>query len=263
MKKLNFVSVSFSRLRRNEIRVLVNRLVELFEQFDSETLKLTFVFDKLVEAQSDLRLIQTQEGKNPKTAELNVKRDNLKRLIRTLVTQVRVLNTANRVVAIPHLEVLSPVVVRFLNPIVNANSTVQTDVLDEMFSVLEKDDTFQPSIEALNLKVLFDELKVLHQSYSAILTERMNSRIRSVVETSEVRLKTNTALNNLMKEIELAQLKYPEANYNALIEKMNEIFSFYSAQAKARKTIRKKVNVRKVTTTTTTAQNGNSGAVAN
>ena len=63
MKKLNFVSVSFSRLRKNEIRVLVNRLVELFEQFDSETLKLTFVLDKLVEAQSDLRLIRTQEGK--------------------------------------------------------------------------------------------------------------------------------------------------------------------------------------------------------
>ena len=91
----------------------------------------------------------------------------------------------------------------------------------------------------------------------------MNSRIRSVVETSEVRRRTKTALHNLMMEIELAQLKYPEANYNALIEKMNEIFSFYSAQAKARKTIRKKVNVRKVTTTTTTAQNGNSEAVVN
>ena len=173
------------------------------------------------------------------------------------------LNTANRVVAIPHLEVLSPVVVRFLNPIINANSTVQTDVLDEMFSVLEKDDTFQPAIEALNLKVLFDELKVLHQSYSTILTARMNSRIRSVVETSEVRRRTKTALHNLMMEIELAQLKYPEANYKALIEKMNEIFSFYSAQAKARQTIVKKANERKAITTKTTAQNGNSEAVVN
>jgi Family of unknown function (DUF6261) len=265
MKKISIVLVSFSRIWKNEFRVLVNKVVGLLDQFDPEVLNLKFVYDKLVEAQTQLRLMQVPEGKHPMTTELSEKRKNRKKLIRTIVSQVRVLNSANTVYSIPQLDIISPFVLRYLNPIVMVNSTVQTDILEEMFLALASDTVTQTAIETLNLKTSFDELKVLQQSFNTIETERMNSRVRSKVQTSDVRSNAEDALHNLIKEIELAQLKYPELDYSVLAEKINEIFTFYMAQAKTRTTIRKQATLSKVSTInkTTTAQNGNSGAVAN
>ena len=265
MKKVIFIIVSFSRLWKNEFRVLVNKVVSVMDQFDPAALHLKFVYDMLVEAQDELRQMHVPDGKHPMTKNLTEKRTNRKKLIRTLISQIRVLNSANAVYTIPQLDVVTPFVTRYLNPIVNVNSTVQTDVLEEMFEALEGDSTLQTAIETLNLKTSFDELKVLQQSFTRTETERMNTRVRRKVVTTDVRANAETALHNLMKEIELAQLKYPELDYSLMIEKLNELFTFYMAQVKTRTTIRKQNASGKVSTinTTTTAENGNSSAVAN
>lgn len=265
MKKIIlFVVISFSRLWKNEFRALVNKVVGVLDQFNPEALNLKFVYDKLVEAQAELSLLLVPEGKHPITTELSANRKNRKTLIRTLVSQIRILNSANAVYNIPQLEIVTPFVVRYLNPIVNVNSTVQTDVLDEMFGKLEVDTTLQAAITELNLNKLFDELEVLHKSIPTYETERSNTKIRQEVITSDVRINGEKALRNLMSEIELAQMKYPELDYNPLIEQLNDLFTFYMAQAKTRSTIRKQAAKSKVSTinTTTTAQNGNSDAVA-
>lgn len=208
--------------------------------------------------------MQVAQGKHLLSKDLSEKRKNRRKLIRTLVSQIRVLNSANAVYAIPQLDVVTSFVVRYLNPIVKVNSTVQTDVLEEMFSTLNGDSTLQTAIETLNMKTSFDELKVLQQSFTQTEMERMNTRIRRLVVTTDVRANAEKALHNLMKEIELSQLKYPELDYSLMIEKLNELFTFYMAQAKTRTTIRKQNASGKVSTinTTTTAENGNSSAVA-
>ncbi len=208
--------------------------------------------------------MQVAQGKHLLSKDLSEKRKNRRKLIRTLVSQIRVLNSANAVYAIPQLDVVTSFVVRYLNPIVKVNSTVQTDVLEEMFSTLNGDSTLQTAIETLNMKTSFDELKVLQQSFTQTEMERMNTRIRRLVVTTDVRANAEKALHNLMKEIELSQLKYPELDYSLMIEKLNELFTFYMAQAKTRTTIRKQNASGKVSTikTTTTAENGNSSAAA-
>ena len=208
--------------------------------------------------------MQVAQGKHLLSKDLSEKRKNRRKLIRTLVSQIRVLNSAKAVYAIPQLDVVTSFVVRYLNPIVKVTSTVQTDVLEEMFSTLNGDSTLQTAIETLNMKTSFDELKVLQQSFTQTEMERMNTRIRRLVVTTDVRANAEKALHNLMKEIELSQLKYPELDYSLMIEKLNELFTFYMAQAKTRTTIRKQNASGKVSTinTTTTAENGNSSAAA-
>jgi hypothetical protein len=265
MKKIIvFVLISFSRLWKNEFRALVNKVVAILDQCDPVALNIKFVYDRLVEAQAQLSLLKVPAGKHPKTAELSDDRVKRKKLIRTLVSQVRILNSANTVYNIPQLEVITPFVARYLNPIVNANSTVQSDVLDEMFGKLDGDTSLQAAIETLNLKASFDELKVLQQHMSDTETERSNTKDHQEVVTTVVRASGERTLKNLISEIELAQMKYPELDYNPLIEKLNELFTFYMAQAKTRTTIRKQAASSKVSTinTKTTAQNGNSDAVA-
>ena len=264
-KVVDFILVSFSRIWKNEFRVLVTKVVRVLDKYDPKTLHLTFVYDKLVEALDELRKMQVADGKHILTKGLSEKRKNRRKLIRTLVSQVRVLNSANAVYSIPLLDVVSSFVVRYLNPIVKVNSTVQTDVLEEMFSALDADASLQAAIETLNLKTSFDELRLLQQSFNHTEMQRMETRIRRLVVTSDVRGDAEKALHKVIKEIELAQLKYPELDYTPLVEDLNKYFTFYMAQAKTRTTIRKQNASENVSTinTTTTAENGNSSAVAN
>lgn len=264
MKKVIFSLVSFSRLWKNEFRALVNRVVGFLDQYDPEALDLKFVYDKLVKAQAELRLLQVREGKHPKSMELSDNRLKREKLIRTLIAQIRVLKSANQIYTIPQLEIIAPFVERYLNPIVKVNSSVKTDILEEMYLRLDEDVTLQTAIVTLNLKSFFDELKVLQNDYNQIESDRSTSRSnRQKVITLDVRANSEEALKNLMNEIVLAQMKHPELDYNPLINSLNDTFLFYMSQAKSRTTYRKNVATSKVSAinTTTTAQNGNSGTV--
>lgn len=266
MKKVIFLFISFSRLWKNEFRELVNTVVGLFDQLNPVALNLGFVYDKLVESQTELRLLKVREGKHPKSTELAEIRKNRKKLICNLVAQIKLLNSSSTVYSIPQLEVIAPFVVRYLVPIVKSNSMVKSDVLEEMYLRLEVDTVLQTAIITLNLKVQFDELKSLQESYRQTVQERKDSIDRQNVQTIEVRSKTELALNNLMNVIVVAQVQYPEIDYNPLIEGLNKTFSVFSSQQKSRTTIRKQATARKAKNvssinTTTTAQNGNSGTV--
>ncbi|MEI8087619.1 MAG: DUF6261 family protein [Paludibacter sp.] len=267
MKKFVFLFISFSRLWKNEFRELVNTVVGIFDQLNPVALNLGFVYDKLVESQTELRLLQVREGKHPKSKELGVIRKNRKKLICNLIAQIKLLNSSSTVYSIPQLEVITPFVVRYLVPIVKVNSIVKSDVLDEMYLRLEVDTALQTAINTLNLSVQFDELKSLKESYRQVEKDKKESSDRQNVRTIEVRSNAEFALTNLMNVIVIAQVQYPEVDYKPLIDSLNNTFSVFSTQEKTRTTIRKQTASRKaknvsIINTTTTAQNGNSGTVA-
>lgn len=263
-KQFVFLFFSFSRLWKNEFRAFVTRVIGILDQFDPLTLNLGFVYDRLVEAQAELSRLKVAYGKHPLTEVISDMRLKRKKLIEALVAQIRTLHKTNTVYSIPQLEVISPFVARYLNPISNVNSTVQDDVLDEMFGKLEGNTALQAAVEATNLRTYFDELKALHRGLAQAVRERSDTLERQEVATNEVRAVADKALRNLMSEIELAQLKYPGLDYNPLIDKLNELIRHYMAKARTRETIRKQAASGKVSTInkTTTAQNGNSDAVA-
>jgi len=268
MKQKTFIPITFSRLWKNEFRDLVNLVVEFLIQYNPVTMDLKFVFDLLVAAQAALLQLHVPYGAHPKTEVLKDKRKKRSKLARAIVAQVRVLKQANAVVNIPYLDVLAPFVDRYLSPVIDSNSSTMTDVLKEMFTALDDDALVQEAITHLNLQSRFDELKTLQTGFTQTFIQRSNMQAeRNDVVTMEVRANAELMLTKLLNEIELMQMKHPELDYNPLIKNLNNTFSFYMSQVKTRSTTNQKqiAAKSKVSTnnTTTTAQNGNSGAVAN
>lgn len=268
MKHSIFIPITFSRLWKNEFRDLVNLVVEFLIQYNPVTMDLKFVYDMLVAAQAALLQLHVPYGAHPKTEVLRDKRQKRSKLVRAIVAQIRVLKQANAVVNIPYLDVLAPFVERYLSPVVESNSSTLTDVLKEMFSALDDDTSVQDAITNLNLQSRFDELRALQSGFTQTYIQRSNMKAeRNDVATLEVRAKAELALTKTLNEIELMQMKHPETDYNPLIKNLNDTFAFYMSQVKTRSTTNQKqiAAKTKVSTinTTTTAQNGNSGAVAN
>lgn len=266
MKKNVFLTITFPRLWKNEFRDLVNKVVEFLIQHNPVTMDLQFVYDKLVKAQAALRLLHVPYGSHPKTVELSDNREKRNKLIRALVAQIKVLKRANAIYTIPQLEIIAPFVERYLNPIVKSNSSKQTDILKEMYLELEGDTSLNDTITNLNLRSYFDELKGLQLDFTQTVMQRSNSKsVRPKIITSDIRENAELALRNLMNEIELVQMKHPEVDYNPLINNLNETFAFYMSQVKSRSSNKKQIAAKSKVRTinmTTTAQNGNSDAVA-
>lgn len=266
MKKKNiFLPITFPRLWKSEFRDLVTKVVEIVNNQNPDALDLRFLYNQLTIALAGLQQMHMPYGKHPLSSNVTELRTKRKKLVRAVVAQIRALQLTNAVYDVPQLEIIAPFVKRYLSAIVNSNSSKTTDTLNEMFSVMSTDQSVNDAIINLNLRNYFEELRLLQGSFAQTVSERSSSRsVRQKVNTSEVRTTAETALNNLLKEIELMQLKHTEMDYNPLINSINELFASYSTQVKSRLTRRDQMNVKRkdaTIKTTTTAQNGNSGAV--
>ena len=265
MRKYIFLSITFSRLWKSEFRDLVTKVMEIVNNQNPDALDLRFVYNELANAYSGLQLMHVPYGKHPLSSNLSELRMKRMRLIRALVAQIRALQSTNAVYDIPQLEIIAPFVKRYLSPIVGSNSSKTTDTLNEMFSFMNTDHSVTDAINNLNLRNYFEELRVLQSSFAQTESERSSSKSeRQKVNTSEVRINAETALSNLLKEIALMQLKHTDVDYNPLINGINELFASYGSQVKSRSTRRNQTIVKRKDAsiqTTTTAQNGNSGAV--
>lgn len=267
MKQRLFVFITFSRLWKNEFRDLVNLVIKYLTQCNPVQMNLKFVYDKLVEAQAALQQLHVPYGADENTEELKKKKDKRTQAIRAILAQVRGMKQSNEVVPIPQLNVIFSFTKRFLKPIVKTNSKKQTDVLTEMFQAIDTDSSVQDAITALNLQALFDELGVLQDGFTQTVMQRSNVRAeRTEVNTSNVRKNAEAALTDLLNEIDLMQKKHSELDYKPLIKNLNDAFTMYIVEVKKRSsTSQKQIDAKRKTNaikTATTAQNGNSGAVA-
>ena len=150
--------------------------------------------------------------------------------------------------------------------LIQKNRNALGDILSEMYRELDAKPTVMDAIVNLNLRVHFDELRQLQDGFNQTFIQRSNAKNEgSKVVTQDVRLEAEVVITKLLKEIDLMQMKHSELDYNPLINNLNDTFTLFMSRAKTRTTIKKQfVAKSKVSpiNTTTTAQNGNSGAVA-
>jgi hypothetical protein len=246
MKKNIFFPITFSRLRKNEFRNLVNLIVEFLGQSDPSSLDLQFVYNLLIEAQANLQLMKVPGSTNQMTGELADRRDNRRNLIRSLVAQIKVFKRTNEVYTIPQLDIVAPFVDTYLAPIVNSDSQKQTDILSEMYRELDAKPTVMDAIVNLNLRVHFDELRQLQDGFNQTFIQRSNAKNEgSKVVTQDVRLEAEVVITKLLKEIDLMQMKHSELDYNPLINNLNDTFTLFMTRAKTRTTIKKQWLTRK------------------
>jgi len=157
---------------------------------------------------------------------------------------------------IPQQKVVLDFLNRFVGDISTNNYKKVDEKVSEIINAIEKDSSLQPAIEAVGMKVYFDELKAVQQkitSSQSIVVKFKSELPKTKIAT--IKKSSVKALNNLIASIELGMIKHPELDYEPLTNELNAFLSEYQALDKTRRTISAKTAENKKTVASSTTTN--------
>ena len=229
--------IPFQRFHKSEIRNLVKEVLATVALFPSLSVLIKILLDRLSAVFDQIEASDVKPGKHPDTDKLKTNRSRCMVLITSIVSQVKNIKKANLESQVDDLALVDVFVRDYLKPIIKADWSDRSNNLDKMFTVLESNSSLQTAMENLNLKMLFDELRILVDHQDVIKKSRSSSLMRKKrANTAELRSAAITALREVFVAIELAQIQHPEADFTEMINGINLRVEYYSAQTKSRKT---------------------------
>ena len=229
--------IPFQRFHKSELRNLVKEVLAIVGSFALLTVFIKILLDRLTAVSEQLETMEVKQGKHPDTVELDKNRTRCLVLIKSIVSQVKVLKKANLESQVASLTLVDVLVRDYLKPVVLGDWSDRTFNLDKMFAELDSSDGLKDAIVALNLKMMFDELSGLVANQEVIKQSRSTSLMRrKKAITPEVRTEAVSALKLLFASIELAQIEHPEADFSEMVNGINQRLEYYAIQSKSRKT---------------------------
>ena len=229
----------FSHLWNSEYAIFVNQIAAIFQKYQPEALHLQKSFEKLTAMLPDLEKIKAQEPGNPLTNslhELDTERDTL---INAIEAQVKTMGRLTIPSLAPHVVVLK----RFFDihgrDIGKANYNAATERTGNLLADYDAKADVKAAAEALNLKILFDQLGVVNAQFAALFLQRTGEEaVREKVDARAIRTETDRALTAFFDAFEFCSSEYDEPDYTTPANELNDLVAYYKTQLKARTTRR-------------------------
>ena len=239
--KSNIKRIRFSSLWKNELPELANSVIEIVEKHNPETLKIKVFFDLFVEQEPQIKLLDFRYGPHPITKKLNILRKRRKALAQGIPNRLMTIEKGGSTIAIEHLEVAQSVVNRYLTGLSRSNNKIISQEVTKFLEQCIENAALQTAIEALDMSSYIDDLKGVH----IILGEQYGNRRASVsarpnAKTNTIVMSILTAMINLFKHIELAQVENQELDYTPLIDELNNELTSFGTLINARASYNKR-----------------------
>ena len=235
-------NVPYSKLLKLELPRLANRVIEIVEKHDPETLKIKEVFDLLVEEKPQVEGLIVRHGPHPITEELQPLRKKLLMYASTITFQMNVIVREDMYVKAENVRIAKIFINRYLLKLgLKKNREVISQRLDEFFLEIEQDAQLEAILDTLGLTDSIDELQSVHSTVKELISKRLESiSERPKVKTEELAKSVRKALKDMFIQIQIAQLKNKELNYSPLINELNDLLDTYRGLINARATLNKK-----------------------
>ena len=215
--------IRFSSLWKVELPELADRLITIVEKHDPETLEIKATFDLLVGQKPQINLLEVPFGPHPITKKLKRLRKQRKAFASGINNRLKTIEKGGKTNAIEHLEVLQPVAIRFLSELSRANNKVTSQRVTQFLEQILMRPELSDATEALEMSSDIQDLQVVHANLGDEYDKRTQSNsVRPKGMTSTYVNSVITAINNMFKDIELAQVKNPALDYNPLVDELNE-----------------------------------------
>jgi len=226
-----------THLRNSEYSIFVNQLVEIFANSDPELLHLKKAFDKLTAMLPNLAKIKAKELSNSLSKSLRdtaTKRSNVLKAIAAIVKAMRNLS-------IPAIAPHVPVLKRFLDlhgrDIAKTNYNSATSRIISLLADYDIKTDVKTSAEALNLAILFEELRIVNTKFADLFLQRTKEEAAvEKVDSHAIRKEINKVLSAFFDAIEFCSSEFDELDYVTPANKLNELIGYYKMQLKARTT---------------------------
>jgi len=231
--------VSLREFWNSEYTLFVNQLVIIFMKYPVEVLHLAKAFGRVTAMLPQLAKIKAQELSNAISNQLRDLDNERDALIKAIVGQVKNMGKLSMASIAPHVVVLN----RFLDihgrDIDTANYSSETTRTNNLLADYDAKPDVQAAAVALNLKMLFDQLRVVNTQFATQFLQRTSEDAAvEVVDTQAIRSETDKALTGFFDAFEFCSSEYDELDYATPANEMNDLTNYYKAQLKARITRR-------------------------
>ncbi len=238
-KKIN--KIGFSRLRKVDVKTLASRVINIVEGYDPETLKIKEIYDLLVEHEPQIESLDIGYGPHPISPKLNAMRRRRGAIGQGLVDQMKYIEYGKMTGVDDNLVIAKSLVMRYLQGIWHKDDNFILDRVNLFFHHLNKNEDLATAFSSLDLMNHLDNLKsVAYAVERQYNTRRQSVSARPKNPTPGIVFNLKEALEDMFKQIELAQVKNQELDYTLLINDLNLEIATFKAMLKARKSYNKK-----------------------
>lgn len=231
----SILKISFSRLRKQEIKTLASKVITVVDGYDPETLGIKEIYDLLVELKPQIKSLGLEHLAHPISAELNELRRQRIAFAQGVVDRIKTVENGRMSGMEASLKIAKPIVLHHLKGLRAYDDIKSYENINSFFELFDKSASLQTAIQDLDLTSYLDNLLAVN----VMIDEQFNARTKSISErpkaiTPSIAAAIKTALENLFKQIEVAQIKNQELDYTPLIDELNEHLAILKARLKAR-----------------------------
>jgi hypothetical protein len=236
--KTTLIKTDVSKLKKQQLKSYVDQTVALVEMQDAEALHIDVMCDKLKALEPEFsRLDVKYGGSYSETALLKVVDSDINNVLRAIALQVKAAERMQYVVKAVELEMVKKFVARYIKTAIPELLDATVNICNSMLNELNANEALLAAVVKTGLKLHFDEVKrLLDEEYRLRTSLLAKTTLREKSITVNLRKQVTVATSNLLKAIEVERVKYPELNYEPLVNGLNALNMRYRTTLKARET---------------------------
>jgi len=229
--------LQLKNLWNSEYTIFVNQVVGIVVKYNPEALHLQKAFEKLLNVLPNLEKVKAQELSNALSNSLEELNSERGTLLNGIAAQVKMYGKLSISWVAPHVVVMK----RFLNihgrDIASANYNSATERTIKLLADYDAKPDVIKAVEALHLKILFDQLSVVNTQFINLFLQRTEEESAAEkIDSRAIRTETNKILYAFFNAFEFCSSEYNETDYTTPANELNELIDFYKTQLKARAT---------------------------
>lgn len=242
-EKREITSFPFSGLLKLEIPQLADELIVIIEKHDPELLKFKEMNDLLLAVKPKIDGMTVQHGGHQITPKLKRLRAKLNLEVRTIKLKLDLVIKTDPTGENSDVLFLKTEITRFLDKFTQSrNKEIMHRKLIQFNNEVNMNPELQTAMDFHNFMMNLDDMNSTLNQISEYTRERLSSisqRPKGI--TPELTKKVIKAMQNVIQEINLQQLKNPTLDYSELINDVNGLLGYF----KYLMNIRKAMNERK------------------
>ncbi|MEI6556184.1 MAG: DUF6261 family protein [Paludibacter sp.] len=233
----NFVNFSFSKVRRPELPEITEEILKSVEKHNPVTLKIAGMYNLLSELRPLLNILAVKYDGYPNSKDVKAQVKMRNTLLSAIRSHMVAIEKANVTTTAQQAKLALPYLKSYLNGIYSDSPIIKSGRVNQMLKGLTDNDEMNDALSALGLAGYMDELRASQQSVNQGESHRKEVLgIRPKFNNKNAKQRVITAIQHLLKAIDLAKMEHTDLDYMPLINELNVVLTNRQSVIRSRST---------------------------
>ncbi len=224
-KTMELIEVPYSRLRKLELPIYVNGVIDIVEKHDAETLKINSVFDLLLAEKPNIVKLDVQYRAHPLTKKVSELRKMRTTYVGSILSHLNVVEKEDPSGVDIAVSSVKVEIDRYLRKLSAARTeALKCERVTRFFAAIDSNEELEDAFTSLKFSERLDKLRSVHATILELSKKRVESSSQRPTEkTSDLRDSVILAIRYFFKDLEVAPLRNMDLEYKPLYDELNKL----------------------------------------